>query len=275
MVLEKSKSKPKMTEKKKKSSEESLLETLMVVIPTVTTYFIGQEVAEDLGTTPLAFVGFAMLAAMLGASVIFLVKDKERPIKFLAAGLITLISFAAIFLFVSGPSDEEIIAQDWITQKIGNLEFDSPTELELVSNEVPDSVTWFYRSLENYSDHDNERMTYLMRAEILPDSIPPDSLTIDQVFSGALYGLLSPVADDLTDIELEVFSSDEEEISVMFTFQINEEEVHGYNYSILQGYLFESLWLIPVKRGYSKEYIEEFEIGIIPDYVKVPESSGI
>jgi hypothetical protein len=70
----------------------------------------------------------------------------------------------------------------------------------------------------------------------------------------------------MDEVELEVFDADEEEVSSMFSFKLNGEKVYGYGFMYLNKDRLESIWLMPLKRGFSKDYIEEFDEGIMPDY---------
>jgi hypothetical protein len=164
-------------------------------------------------------------------------------------------------LLSSKPTDTEILDEEWTTQKIGMIEFDSPTKLELQTSKIPESVKWFYSEMNLYSDEGTDRITSFMESKILIDT-----LTIENAYSGALEGMLNKLNVNLDNVELEVFGADEEEVSSMFSFELNGDQVNGYGFMYMNKDKLESIWLMPIKRGFSKDYIEEFEAGIIPDY---------
>ena len=141
------------------------------------------------------------------------------------------------------------------------IEFDSPTKLELRTSEVPESVKWFYSEMNLYSDEGPERITSFMKTKILIDT-----LSIENAYSGALEGMLNKIDVNMEEVELEVFGADKEEVSSMFSFFLNGEKVNGYGFMYMNKDRLESIWLRPLKKGFSKDYIEEFEEGIYPDY---------
>jgi hypothetical protein len=112
-----------------------------------------------------------------------------------------------------------------------------------------------------YSDEGSERITSFLQSKILIDT-----LTIQYAFSVSLEAMLQKMKVDLNDLELKVFLADEEEISTMFSFNLNGAKVNGYGYMYMTENSLESIWLIPLERGFSKDYIEEFEAGITPEY---------
>jgi hypothetical protein len=124
-----------------------------------------------------------------------------------------------------------------------------------------ESAKWFYSELEIYSDENKDRITSFMKTKILLDTI-----TVDAAFSYSLEGMLGVMEVNKEEVDLEVFVSDDEEFSAMFTFKINNKKVNGFGFMFLQNRSLESIWLMPLKRGFTKDYIEEFADGIIPDY---------
>ena len=111
-----------------------------------------------------------------------------------------------------------------------------------------------------YSDENKDRMTSFIQSELLVDT-----LTIRTAFVGALEGMLQKMEVNMDLVELEVFEADEETVSSMFSFELNGKPVNGYGYMHLKDKKLESIWLLPLRRGFSKEYIEVFEMGVIPD----------
>ncbi len=247
-----------MTEKKK--PDENLTWTMvMTVLPVVILMNAGNELTDDSRMRILYAGIFGGRGGLIGFTADFLTKDKKRGVKIFSTVIIVAISVFTTYILSSKPTDSEIINQRWVTQKIGKIEFDTPAKLELMTNEVPDSAKWFYSEMNFYSDGGKERVTSFLKAKVLIDTI-----SIEDVYSAALGGMLQKL--DIEKVALEVFYADEEEISSLFSFKLNGERVNGFGFMYLKENTMESIWLMPLKRGFSREYIEEYEAGILPDY---------
>lgn len=249
-----------MTEKKK-LDENQIWTMVMTVLPVVILMNAGNELTDDSGMRVLYAGVFGGIGGLIGFVANYLTKDKSRLMKILTSVLIVLSCGLTIFFLESEPTDAEILNKEWTTQKIGLIEFDSPTKVELQSSEIPESVKWFYSEMSLYSDEGKDRLTSFMKTKILIDT-----LTIDNAYSGALEGMLNKLDVNMDNVELEVFGADEEEVSSMFSFELNGEKVNGYGFMYMNNDRLESIWLMPLKRGFSKDYIEEFEAGIMPSY---------
>lgn len=249
-----------MTEKKKIDENEIWI-LVMIISPVIILMNAGNELTDHSGISILYSGIFSSLGGLIGGLASYLTKDKNRIVKVFATITLIVVSGLTISLLSSKPSDTEIINQVWITQKIGSIEFDSPTKLSLQLSEIPESVKWFYNEMNFYSDEGSERIISFLQTKILVDT-----LSIDEAFSGALEGMLKKMEVKMEDVELDVFGADKLEVSCMFSFNLNGEKVNGYGFMYMNKDILESIWLMPIKRGFSKDYIEEFEAGIIPDY---------
>ncbi|MFY0671748.1 MAG: hypothetical protein JXQ87_00005 [Bacteroidia bacterium] len=76
--------------------------------------------------------------------------------------------------------------------------------------------------------------------------------------------MFSKMNVDLETFDMDVFDSDDEEIYSMFSIDMEGENVLGYGYLFLQGENIESIWLMPKTKGFTREYIEHFDIRIMP-----------
>ena len=99
----------------------------------------------------------------------------------------------------------------------------------------------------------------------MSSKIKVDTMPMEHLFSNALTGMLTKLQFDLNKFEFESIETDGQEISSRFSVEINGEKANGYGYMFKKDKNLESAWLIPIKRGFSKEYIEEFEAGIISE----------
>jgi len=252
----------KMT-KKNKLDEHQIWAMVMMILPVVILMNAGNELTDDSGMQVVYAGVFGGLGGLIGFAASYLTKDKNRVAKIFATVSLITISGLIIYLLSSKSTDTDILKQEWITQKIGEIEFDSPTKLELQTSEIPESVKWFYSEMNLYSDQGSERITLFLQTKILIDT-----LSIENAYSGALEEMIKRIKVSMEDVALEVFGVDEEEVSSMFSFNINGLRVNGYGYMYMNANTLESIWLMPLKRGFSKDYIEEFETRIIPDYEK-------
>lgn len=249
-----------MTEKEK-SDENQIWTTVMTVLPVVILMNAANELTDDSGMRVLYAGAFGGIGGLIGFAANYVTKDKNRLVKILTAVLIALSCGLTLFFLSSKPTDAEILDKEWITQKIGMIEFDVPTKLELQTSEIPESVKWFYSEMNLYSDEGTDRITSFMETKILIDT-----LIIENSYLGVLEGMLNKLDVNMDEVELEVFGADEEKVSSMFSFELNGKKVNGYGFMCMNKGRLESIWLMPLKRGFSKDYIEEFEGGIIPDY---------
>jgi hypothetical protein len=249
-----------MTEKKK-LDENQIWTMVMTILPVVILMNAGNELTDDSGMRVLYAGVFGGLGGLIGFVSNYLTKEKSRISKIFTTISLIAISGLTIYLLSSKPSDTEILNQEWVTQKIGKIEFDSPTKLTLLNTEIPESAKWFYSEMNLYSDEGSERMTSFLQTKILIDT-----LSVEDAYSGALEGMLQKMKVNMEDVELKVFGADEEEVSSMFSFNLNSIKIYGYGFMYKNENTLESIWLMPLERGFSKDYIEEFEAGIFPEY---------
>jgi len=249
-----------MTEKKK-LNESQIWTSVMTILPVVLLMHLGDELTNDSKMRILYAGAFSMIGALIGFTANHLTKDKSRLVKALTSVFITLGCGLTIFFLSSKPTDAEILEKEWITQRIGIVEFESPTRLELRSSEVPDEVTWFYSETKLYSDKETDRVTSFIQSRILIDT-----LLIEDAYSGALEGMLKKIGVKIENVQLDVFSADKNEVSSMFSFDLNGVRVNGYGFMYLGEKRLESVWLMPLKKGFSKEYIEKFDTGVALRY---------
>lgn len=250
-----------MTGLKKKLNKNQIWTVVMAVLPAVILMNAGNELTDDRGIRVLYAGVFGGIGGLIGFAANYLTKDKSRLVKILTSILIVVSCGLTLFFISPEVTDSEILDQEWITQRIGMIEFDAPTKLKLQSSEIPESLKGFYSKINLYQDERTDRITSFIETKILIDT-----LSIENLFSGALEGMLNKLEVNLDELEIEVFTADEEEISAMFSFELNRKKVNGYGFMCMNKGRLESIWLMPLKNGFSKAYIEEFEFGIIPDY---------
>ncbi|MCJ8166447.1 hypothetical protein MKJ04_16500 [Pontibacter sp. E15-1] len=153
------------------NKEDQIWQGLFLTIPTVFAYNLADVIAPDDQTSILYAMLFGGIGAMIGYGLFYLLKGKSKQIKILSTVGITIAGFFSIFLLSAKPSDKEIIKQKWVTQTIGNVQFDNPEKLNLISAEIPESVKWYYKELKMYSDGNKDRITLFLDSKIATDTI--------------------------------------------------------------------------------------------------------
>jgi len=245
---------------KNKFNENQIWQSVMTVIPFVFLMLLGNDFIESNMRVLISGL-LAGVGGMLGFIAYYFTKDKSRKIKIFTSIILLLGCFIPLYFLSSNPSDADLLKQNWITQKIGNIEFDSPYKLKLQSEKIPESVEWFYEELKLFSDTQNGRSISFVQSKI-----KNDTLNVEDVFSMSLEGMLSKLHINMENVEMNIYEMDYEEISTRFSFKLNNQIVHGYAYVFMKENYVENLWLLPVNRGFSIDFIDEFEAGIFHDY---------
>ncbi len=249
-----------MTEKKKIDENQIWLMT-MVIIPLIVSINLGTVLTNDSNYSILYSGLFGGISGLIGFGAFYLTKNSSRLIK----GVTTIAIFSAgvslAILIQQKPTEKQLLEQQWITQKIGTIEFDSPSKLELKSNKIPDGVKSFYSELKLYTDEEKDRTTSFINSKINADSV-----VIENSFIGALNGMLQNLDVDINDVQFEVFTNDAEEFSAMFSFELNGKTVHGYGFMYHSNDELDSIWLMPLSNGFSVDYIKSFDSSVLPDY---------
>jgi len=244
-------------------SKEDVINWMFIFLPVIIFPILFKELFSDGKSDILISATGGMIGGMVGFGIQSLIIKKSNIFKIISLTIMFTVPLLSLIVIHNNSkiSDKELLEGDWIAQKIGNIEFHNPDKLNFQPNEIPESVKWFYSKMNIYSDEGKERITYFLETKILIDTV-----LIENTYSGALEGMLKNLNVKIEDIELEVFIADEEEISAMFTFNLNKEVVNGYGYMYKKDEALESIWLMPLKRGFTTDYIDEFDAGIFPDY---------
>lgn len=249
--------------KNNKLDENQLWMMILIILPVTMLIPLSSVIADD-GSNKILYAGVLGLAGgMLGALGVYITKDRSRTFKILTALFLVLICSLAIYLLK--PSETEVVKEvaydEWITQQIGHIEFDTPTKLTLQSLAIPESARGFYSALNVYTDEGSDRIISFVESEILIDS-----LDVEDAFNHSLETMVSMINGDLEKFELEILEADFEEVSAIFSFELNKQRASGYGFMFLSEKSLESVWLMPLSKGFSKEFIEEFDAGVFPIY---------
>ena len=114
---------------------------------------------------------FAAGGALIGFFIWKPLELKSNASKWKGAIVLSIGLMVLLFITSKPVSDEQIIRQAWQQQSIEGLEFESPNELKLTSEFIPDSVAWYYKKLKVFQDDDAGRATLLTHTEITNDSL--------------------------------------------------------------------------------------------------------
>jgi len=244
-----------MTEKE--SNKDQIWLTVFTVLPAVLLGNLGGDLSKTIGVNNIlssAILGGS--GAMVGFGLNQLMKDRSTQLKVVVLLVFFVTIGVAARILLSDKTDEQLISEDWIIQKIGTISFESPTKLSLQTSKVPDGTELFYSSLEIFTDNNEERLTTFINAQILVDT-----LDLASSFGGSLEAMVTNIG--VTEVELlDDHYMDSEKVIAKFTFQLNNVDVIGFGYMRLEGRILQSLWLMPIRKGYSLDYLDKFERGI-------------
>lgn len=232
---------------------------VFIGLPTTLIANLGSELAPDNQMSVLYSGLFGGLGALLGFLLYYLTKNTKTAIKSVVLVFAVVVIGFTIRTLTAKPTDEQLVSYDWTQQQIGLISFESPTKLKLTSSSIPLGTEHFYSSLEVYTDGNDDRLTSFINANILLDT-----LDLADSFGGSLEGMLNNIG--ITEVELlDDHYIDTEEVVAKFKFHLNDEEVIGFGYMRNVGRTLQSIWLLPIKRSFSLEYIDKFENSIITE----------
>ncbi len=236
---------------------------IFILCPTILLSLLAKELfARELFTGSLIYSALgAIVGGGIGLGASFLVKNQSNLVKTLAAvGLIAGILGIAV-LIAPTATDAQLIEQEWVEQSIGLLEFETPIPLEQISIDIPDSISSFVNKMNAYSDNQEGRVTYLVDYEF-----KTDTLSLEKGFAGALQFMMDRHADNAQNLQVEDSYQDEEEIFGTIAFELDGKPVKGYGHAVKDSNAFTIIWLFPITRGFSEEYIDWFADSVFPAY---------
>lgn len=242
---------------KKESNKEQIWLSVFTVIPVITLGNLGGDLSKILGLNSI------MLSAILGGTggivgygLYFFTKHLNTVIK-----VSTLIALFAVLgigvrVLLTQPTDEELVDQEWIGQNIGTVSFSSPKELQIQNSEIPANAAHVYETLQIYTDKQDDRITMFMYADL-----KTDSLILADSFGGSLEGMLNNIGVD--DVELLETYNDETEVVTKLKYERNSKELLGFGFMRLSERKLQAIWLMPVTRTFSNEYIDKFKSALL------------
>lgn len=239
----------------------------MVGLPLIFFPRLAPDLTDSAGTQIL----YAGILGGIGGGVgaIFYAITKKKGLIPRLLGLLGIIAIIAVTLYAMSVSDKNkaiavqdatLLEQEWITQQIGHIEFDAPERLVEQSGDFGQEYSSHYEKVTYYGDGNADRATLFIETVL-----KQDTHSIDNLFFGSLNGILEKSKVEPSDVKLKVIYADTEELSVAFKYKKGIDSLGGFGYMFLNGTAMESLWLIPKEKGFSDEYVEEFEFGIFPD----------
>lgn len=250
---------------KKQFDAEQIWFGMMVLMPMVVLTRLAGEVTDSGGLEMLYSGLFGGIGGGMGALAYYLSKGKGTAIKLIATTVLIAVVGLVFYLIITqwktdvSSTDEVLLEQEWITQRIGHIEFETPIKLVLESEEIPEEAFPFIKELNTYSDNNPERSTLFIQS-----ILKQDTQQIETNFFGSLNGMLGAIGVDMSEVKLRVLWADEQDLSVAFKFERNNDSLGGYGYMLKRGFILESVWLMPAEKGFSDEYVDAFEFRIMP-----------
>jgi hypothetical protein len=174
----------------------------------------------------------------------------------IVALVIIFIGVVAFILFLKNISG---FFNGSIPHKVEGLSFEATRELELInSGELPG-----LKNINLFSDQDKEHLTYCLIA-----NTTNDSASIVDAYSLALEGLLSRHNIDPENLKMDDITVDGTEMAAIFSYDIKRKPVLGFGFLRYSKNKIESLWLVPVTKGFDSDYIAEFKEGIDAESIR-------
>jgi hypothetical protein len=87
-------------------------------------------------------------------------------------------------------------------------------------------------------------------------------------YSLALEGLLSRHNIDPENLKMDDITVDGTEMAAIFSYDIKRKPVLGFGFLRYSKNKIESLWLVPVTKGFDSDYIAEFKEGIDAESIR-------
>ncbi|MFY0673067.1 MAG: hypothetical protein JXQ87_06665, partial [Bacteroidia bacterium] len=157
-----------MTEKKLNENQVWMIS--MIFIPVLILINIGKELTSDFSIQIMYSGLFGALSGVIGYLIYYLTKEKSRLLKVTGSLILLSLSILITIIVDNGQSDAEIMSQKWHKQQIGHVKFETPTKLNLIEIELPDSFKGDYDELFIYSDDGKDRVTLFIKGKLITDT---------------------------------------------------------------------------------------------------------
>jgi hypothetical protein len=172
---------------------------------------------------------------------------------------ITIIAISAILFLVFLKNIKGALNNGRIHHEIGSLTFYAYDELTLHESQELKG----FDHVELYSDSNDDHVTYCLVAKL-----QGDSASIVNAYTQALEALFSRHHVDPENVKMDDIAVDNNEMSTMFSYDINRKHAMGYGFLRQQENKIESLWLIPLTKRFPEDYVIKFKEGIIAQPVQ-------
>jgi hypothetical protein len=244
---------------KKESNKDQIWLTVFITVPVILLGKLGGDVSKLLGINSIltsALLGG--IGALIGYGLRMATEKLSTIIKVsILIGLFVVFG-VVVRIFLAPKTDEQLLSSEWNEQKIGTISFAYPDELKLSSTSIPEGTESIYSKLEIYSDGGEDRVMSFIYSELLTDS-----LVLENTFSGSLEAMLKSIG--VEDVQLVDSYIDEQEVVSKFSFQRNSKELLGFGYMRLVERQLQSIWLLPVTRTFSEDFLNKFEAKLEPE----------
>lgn len=140
---------------------------------------------------------------------------------------------------------------------VGHFKMELPEPIKLTNSGVPEAYAFLYKSFDVYSAENEERVIAVYDAIVKTDTV-----NVQVAFESILATMLIPCGKTLNDLEGDAtYFEDMEQMEAQFHFELNGETTYGYAFMAKYPTKLESVWLVPLKRGFSKDEIKAFKKG--------------
>lgn len=195
---------------------------------------------------------FTLIGVALGFLAYFLTKKKSSIIKTCSLAVLILFSFSFIIL-----TQKNELEREWIHQTINSVPFSSPTELKRTSVEIPEALNDYYNKIEIFNDDNGYRST-----TVLAIALKDANIDLQNYFEQYLNSYKEKIPN-IKAVEIIDQTKSEYDLYIRFKMITNKKSLNGICRVIQQDKNLYMFWLIPFSKGYSKEYMERFNNGIL------------
>ncbi len=193
------------------------------------------------------------VGALIGIGAYQAVKDKGLKGRVLGLAAMIGVAVALLMYLTQTPTDDELLDEDWQIQHVSLLPFETPHALNLTTDAIPQEAEDAYLALDVYVYDDDGRVMYVYDAELAHTPIP-----VKAVFEAGLNEMLQKI--EHSDLEIAYIKEASDQVSAYIRFALpNNDVVDGYGMVFTEDEFMQVMWLMPLERGYSREYLEYFQ----------------
>lgn len=220
-------------------------------LPAISMYFIGKLLF------PNGILGAGILMAtggIIGFWTHQLIASKKNLIKTLVLILILVLCFTPLLWIKTTQQKNTSNTSNLLTQNIGDLIFNTPKKLSFRRDEFTDSTSFSFDKRIFYTTRDTtQKIIYFKGLH------SNDSIAIDSILYYSLEALCKHYQLNIEQVSLIYLTKTTQNISA--NINVNGDLL-GYVYFKTYPKWIESLWLLPISKTFTQDFISQFKTSI-------------